>query len=240
MKKYVGLLILILLLSACTRSTELPASKDPLSIAGLYIQAVMENNIDIITGLLSRDVVFCQEPAGIRVQGKQAVVSLIEQSMTCNHSYSFIRQPEVDDDDNVTAVAVMCGDDFEIMGLDHMTATYTFRINNGRIHAISSIVDNEDWKKVERYSGGGLGINIEFVEQGVYIKGFAPDSPAKKAGMQEGDVITYIGGISCTNMERWEIILRAKGPAGSKVCLTVLREGLDEPMEIDVIRSTPG
>jgi hypothetical protein len=239
MKKYVGLLILILLLSACTRSTELPASKDSLSIAVLYIQAVMENNIDIISGLLSRDVVFCQEPAGIRVQGKQALVSLIEQSMTCNHSYSLIRQPEVDDD-NVTAVAVMRGDDFEIMGLDHVTATYTFRINNSRIYAISSIVDNEDWKKVERYSGGSLGINIEFVEQGVYIKGFAPDSPAKKAGMQEGDVITYIGGISCTTMERWEIILRAKGPAGSKVCLTVLRKGLDEPMEIEVIRSTLG
>jgi limonene-1,2-epoxide hydrolase len=236
MKKYVGLIILVLLLSACARSAESPAAKDPLSIAELYMQAEMDNDIDTISTLLSRDVVFCQEPAGVRVQGKQAVVSLIKESMTCNHSHSIIGQPVVDGE-SVSAVAEVRGDDFEIMGLDHITSTYTFRINDGRIYSISSVVDNGDWARVEKYSSGGLGINIEFVEQGIYIKGFAQESPAREAGMQEGDIITCISGIGCDTMEKWETILRLRGTEGSKVCLTVVRKGLDKPMEIEVTRS---
>lgn len=236
MKKYVGLIILVLLLSACIQSAELPASKDPLSVAELYIQAVMDDDIDTISTLLSRDVVFCQKPADIRVQGKQAVVSLFKESITCHHSHFVIGQPEVNGE-NVTAIAEVRGDDFEIMGLDHITSTYTFRINDGRIYSISVIVDSEDWSKVEQYRSGGLGINIEFVEQGVYIKGFAPESPARDAGMQEGDIITCISGIGCDTMEKWETILRLRGTEGSKVCLTVVRKGLDKHLEIEVIRS---
>lgn len=235
MKKFIGLVILILLLSACTKSTELLASKDPLSVAELYMQAAMDNDIDTISGLLSRDVVFCQEPAGIRVQGKQAVVSLLIESMTCNHGHSLIGQPEVDGE-NVTAVAEVRGDDLEIMGLDYITSTYTFRINDGRVYSISCVVDSEDWANIEKYSSGGLGINIEFVEQGIYIKGFMQASPAREAGIQVGDVITCIGGMSCDTMEKWEAILRIRGPAGSTVNLTIIREGLDEPMEIEVTR----
>jgi C-terminal processing protease CtpA/Prc len=160
---------------------------------------------------------------------------MLEQDIVCGHKHAVIGRPEVDGD-RVTIRAEVSGDDFKIIGIDNITATYEITVSEDKIDSISVKMDSEDWEEVEEKTSGGLGINIEFVKQGIRIKGFAEKSPAKEAGMQSGDIICGIEGISCDTMDNWEIVYRLRGPVGSKVNLTVIREGVDELIDIVVTR----
>jgi hypothetical protein len=209
--------------------------EDPLSIAKLCVSAENKEDINTIKDLLAGDILYEQKPPGIQIKGKEQVITMLEQDITCGHKRSIIGQPEVDGD-RVTIRAEVSGDDFEILGIDHITATYKLTVHEGMVDSIIVLVDEDDWALVEEKTGGGLGVNIEFVKQGIRIKGFADQSPAEEAGMQLGDIISGIEGISCDTMESWEMVYRLRGPVGSKVNLTVIRENVDETMDIVVTR----
>lgn len=63
-------------------------------------------------------------------------------------------------------------------------------------------------------------------------------SPAEKAGLKGGDRVTHVDGkeITTDNSLR-EVITWIKGPAGSKVLLTIQRDNVSAPLEIEVTRA---
>ena len=64
------------------------------------------------------------------------------------------------------------------------------------------------------------------------------NSPAQKAGIKVGDLIVAVDGVSCSQMTRpLEAQFRITGPVGSKVLLTIVREGMANPIDIEVIRA---
>lgn len=90
----------------------------------------------------------------------------------------------------------------------------------------------------------GVGIQIGFKGTQLAVISPLPDSPAEKAGARAGDFIIGIrdlvkgidrgtGGISLP-----EAVQAIRGPAGSTVTLTLLREDSVEPIEIDIIRAS--
>lgn len=89
---------------------------------------------------------------------------------------------------------------------------------------------------------GGVGIQIGF--KGSQLAVIAPidDSPADKAGIEAGDLIVGITDVE-KGIERGtvgitlpEAVQTIRGKTGSTVTLTLLREGTDEPLVVDVVR----
>ena len=61
-------------------------------------------------------------------------------------------------------------------------------------------------------------------------------SPAEKAGILPNDVITHIDGEEVGNIDSTSAAMKIRGPIGTTVVLTVVREGNEESLEISVVR----
>ncbi len=74
MKKILTILLMMtLLVVGCAGTTESPTPTKPQDIAKAFLQASANDDIDTGLSLLSDDVVFRQEPPGIRVEGKAEI-----------------------------------------------------------------------------------------------------------------------------------------------------------------------
>ena len=84
---------------------------------------------------------------------------------------------------------------------------------------------------------GGLGIEI-VVEEG-QLKVISPidDTPAARAGMQAGDLITEIDGQKTAGMTQAETIELLRGKPGSRVKLKVVRQGEKKPLIVSLKRA---
>lgn len=84
---------------------------------------------------------------------------------------------------------------------------------------------------------GGLGIEVG-MEDG-FVKVVAPidDTPAQKAGMQSGDLIIRLDEKPVKGLTLNEAVKLMRGKPGSPINLTVVREGEDKPLNIEIIRA---
>jgi carboxyl-terminal processing protease len=83
---------------------------------------------------------------------------------------------------------------------------------------------------------GGLGLEVTS-ENGI-IKVVTPidDTPAARAGMKAGDLITALDGQTVQGLSLNEAVDKMRGPAGSQIKLTIKREGIDTPIEVAMQR----
>ncbi|HET7011412.1 MAG TPA: S41 family peptidase [Anaerolineales bacterium] len=65
-----------------------------------------------------------------------------------------------------------------------------------------------------------------------------PDSPAERAGLQPGDQIVGVDGEDVTDLSGRVVIHRVLGPAGTRVLLTIRREGELEAFDVEIVRET--
>ena len=82
---------------------------------------------------------------------------------------------------------------------------------------------------------GGLGIEITMEDGVVKVVSPIDDTPAANAGMKSGDLIIGINGESIRGLSINDAVSRLRGPVGSKVVITVVRDKKD-PFEIEIIR----
>jgi len=73
-----------------------------------------------------------------------------------------------------------------------------------------------------------------------FVKVVTPmdDTPADLAGMQPGDFITHVDGEGLLGLTLSEAVDLMRGPVGSKIIITVVREGEPEPFDVTIIRDT--
>jgi carboxyl-terminal processing protease len=83
---------------------------------------------------------------------------------------------------------------------------------------------------------GGLG--IEVTQEEGFIRVIAPidGTPADEAGVEAGDFITHVDGEALLGLTLEEAIDMMRGPAGSEIVITIVREGADEPFDLTIIR----
>jgi carboxyl-terminal processing protease len=83
---------------------------------------------------------------------------------------------------------------------------------------------------------GGLGIQI--ISDSGFVKVVSPidDTPAFRAGVKSGDYITHINGENTYQMSIEEASSKMRGKEGTNVKITIIREGLKEPIELDLKR----
>jgi carboxyl-terminal processing protease len=85
---------------------------------------------------------------------------------------------------------------------------------------------------------GGLG--IEVTQQDGFVKVVSPmdDTPADEAGIEAGDFITHVDGETVLGLTLSEAVDLMRGPVGSEIVITVVREGEDEPFDVTIVRDT--
>ncbi len=85
---------------------------------------------------------------------------------------------------------------------------------------------------------GGLGIEVG-MEDG-FIKVISPidDTPAARAGVEAGDLVIKLDGSSVKGLSLDEAVEKMRGPKGSKLTITIVREGADRPFDITLERDT--
>jgi carboxyl-terminal processing protease len=86
-----------------------------------------------------------------------------------------------------------------------------------------------------RYFGLGITVTTRFGKVTVISPPFL-GSPAEKVGLRVGDVISHVNGESTQGMELNDVVARLKGPRGTAVNIMVMRPGVEEPLEMSVIR----
>jgi carboxyl-terminal processing protease len=96
--------------------------------------------------------------------------------------------------------------------------------------------ENADFE--ESISGKFKGVGMEIGKRDGMLVVVAPmkDSPAEKAGIKSGDIILKIDGESAADLSVDAAVQKIRGEKGTKVSLTLVREGDTESQTIEVVR----
>lgn len=98
--------------------------------------------------------------------------------------------------------------------------------------------DFDDMKVQTKGEFGGLGIEVTMQDGLVKVVSPIDDTPAFKAGIQPGDLISHLDKKPIIGMTLAEAVEKMRGKVGSSVELTVRREGINEPLFIKIKRDT--
>jgi carboxyl-terminal processing protease len=154
---------------------------------------------------------------------------------------------------NTNSMSVLPLEDLQIFtkAFDHIRKSYVREIDDRTLleYAIRGMLDEldphssyldassyEDLQVNTTGEFGGLGIEVG-IEDG-FIKVISPidGTPAEKAGIESRDLIIKLDGMSAKGLSLDEAVDKMRGPKGSKITLTVVREGVDQPFELVLTR----
>jgi carboxyl-terminal processing protease len=138
------------------------------------------------------------------------------------------------------------GEVFERVKADYVEKPDDTKLIEGAINGMVTALDphsrymNEkawrDMQETTKGEFGGLGIEVT-MEDGL-IKVVAPmdDTPAKKAGILSGDLISQIDGEAVQGLSLEQAVNKMKGPVDTKTRLKILRKGVDAPIDVSIVR----
>jgi carboxyl-terminal processing protease len=98
--------------------------------------------------------------------------------------------------------------------------------------------DFSDMRVQTRGEFGGLGIEVTMEDGFVKVVSPMDGTPADAAGIQAGDFVTHVDGDSVLGLTLDEAVDLMRGPVGSEIIITVVREGTPEPFDVSIIRDT--
>jgi carboxyl-terminal processing protease len=114
---------------------------------------------------------------------------------------------------------------------------------NGMMQALgdehSTYMDPKDFAQANASLEGeyeGIGAYVDTTTKFLTITSPMPNSPAERAGLKPGDQVVGIDGVDMTGITTQVARIKVLGPAGSKVHLTILRDGESNLLEFDVTR----
>jgi carboxyl-terminal processing protease len=103
----------------------------------------------------------------------------------------------------------------------------------------SAYLDEEDYRDIRVGTSGEFGgLGIEVGMENGFVKVIAPidDTPAQRAGVRAGDLIIRLDDQPVKGMTLDEAVKQMRGKPGTKIRLTIVREGQDKPVVITVVR----
>lgn len=103
----------------------------------------------------------------------------------------------------------------------------------------SYFLDPESFSRfTEDYRGKYFGLGIQIQKQGDNIVVVSPieGTPAWRLGIRPGDIIATINGESTVPISSFEAMQKLRGEKGTKVTITIVRDGLDKPLEFTITR----
>jgi len=103
----------------------------------------------------------------------------------------------------------------------------------------SNFLETKEYSTLqERQKGSyyGLGITVQAVDGNITVVSPFEGTPAHRLGIRAGDVISRIGEEDARGMTIDDAVKRLRGPKGTPVQITIVRQGYDTPLEFTVVR----
>ncbi len=103
----------------------------------------------------------------------------------------------------------------------------------------SSYLDVEQFKELQVGTTGQFGgLGIEVGMENGFVKVIAPidDTPAQRAGVQAGDLVIRLDDTPVKGMSLNDAVKIMRGEPGTDIELTIVREGLDKPLQVTITR----
>ena len=111
----------------------------------------------------------------------------------------------------------------------------------GTLDPFSQFMPPEDYKEMQTETAGefgGLGIEISLKDDRLTVISPIEGTPADRMGLKAGDKIIKIGTEKTDTMTINDAVKRLRGKIGTKVTITILREGLAEPFDVTITRES--
>lgn len=105
----------------------------------------------------------------------------------------------------------------------------------------SSLEIDEDYRALNEITTGnygGLGMQIDVREGWITVVAPLPQTPAERAGIEAGDRIEVVNGVSTQGLSQDKAIKTLRGVVGTRVELKVRRPGIAQPMPFTLVRET--
>lgn len=134
---------------------------------------------------------------------------------------------------------------------ERVKASYVEKPDNSKLieGAIAGMVTSLDphsrymnakaWTEMQETTSGefgGLGIEVTMEEGLVKVVSPIDDTPASKAGLMSGDLISKIDGEGVQGMTLEQAVNKMKGPVDTQTKLTIVRKGADAPLDVAIKR----
>ena len=97
--------------------------------------------------------------------------------------------------------------------------------------------DFDNMRVQTRGEFGGLGIEVTMEKELIKVVTPIDDTPAAKAGVLAGDLISKIDGENVRGLSLQNAVEKMRGPVNTPIVITVLREGAEKPIDITIIRA---
>lgn len=91
-------------------------------------------------------------------------------------------------------------------------------------------------KEEQKGSFFGIGVGIRSIDGILTVISPVPGTPAARAGIRPGDIISEINGEPTANQPIEDLMEKLRGPKGTSVTITIVREGYNEPFQVTLIR----
>ncbi|MDB5188315.1 MAG: ctpA [Candidatus Kaiserbacteria bacterium] len=98
--------------------------------------------------------------------------------------------------------------------------------------------ENKDFSSQLSGSFEGIGAQIDIKDSNLVVVSPLKGTPSEKAGIKAADIILKINGDSTVGMDTDTAVNKIRGPKGTIVTLTIMREGFAAPKDIPVTRDT--
>ena len=135
---------------------------------------------------------------------------------------------------------------FERVKTDYVEKPDDTKLIEGAINGMITSLDphsrymNESaWREMQETTHGEFGgLGIEVMMDNGLVKVVAPmdDTPAAKAGILSGDLITQIDDDAVQGLTLEQAVNKMKGPVNTKTRLKVVRKGVEQPIDVDIVR----
>lgn len=103
----------------------------------------------------------------------------------------------------------------------------------------SAYLDQEQYNELKVGTTGQFGgLGIEVGMENGFVKVISPidDTPAQKAGVKAGDLIIRLDDKPVKGMSLNDAVKLMRGEPGSEIVLTIVREGVEQPLKIKIVR----
>jgi carboxyl-terminal processing protease len=138
------------------------------------------------------------------------------------------------------------GEVFERVKADYVEQPDDTKLIEGAINGMVTSLDphsrymNESaWREMQETTHGEFGgLGIEVMMENGLVKVVAPmdDTPAAKAGILSGDLITQIDDDAVQGLTLEQAVNKMKGPVDTKTRLKIVRKGVEQPIDVSIVR----
>jgi carboxyl-terminal processing protease len=138
------------------------------------------------------------------------------------------------------------GEVFERVRTDYVEKPDDTKLIEGAIDGMVTSLDphsrymnDKAWREMQETTSGefgGLGIEVTMEDGLVKVVSPIDDTPAAKAGIMSGDLISQIDGEAVQGLSLEQAVNKMKGAVDTKTKLSIIRKGKDAPFDVSITR----